>query len=61
MYVLLLLVDTAVGERMKKALVGGQMKELVDPYLLFAFAGKEVRIKKQTLSLLDSCFGPFPS
>ena len=53
--------DTAIGENMKKALLGGQMKELVDPYLLFAFAGKEVRLKKQTLSFLDSCFGPFPS
>lgn len=37
--------DSAVGEILKKSLVGGQMKELVDPYLLFSFAGKEVSLK----------------
>lgn len=37
-------VDSAVGEQMKKALLGGEMKELVDPYLLFSFAGKEVSL-----------------
>ena len=34
--------DTAVGEQLKKTLLGGETKELVDPYLLFSFAGKEV-------------------
>jgi len=37
-------VDSAVGEQMKKAFLGGEMKELVDPYLLLAFAGKEVSV-----------------
>ena len=27
---------------MKKALLGGEAKELVDPYFVFSFAGKEV-------------------
>ena len=31
-----------MGEQMKKALLGGEMKELVDPYLQFSFAGKDV-------------------
>ena len=35
-------VDSAIGETIKKSLIGGAMKELVDPYLLFSFAGKEV-------------------
>lgn len=35
--------DSAVGEQMKKALLGGEMKELVDPYLQFSFAGKDGR------------------
>ncbi|XP_073239418.1 myoferlin-like [Porites lutea] len=35
--------DSAASEQLKKALLGGQMKELVDPYLLFSFAGKEGR------------------
>ena len=39
-----LAVDSAVGEQMKKAFLGGEMKELVDPYLLLAFAGKEVSV-----------------
>ena len=34
--------DSGASEQIKKALLGGQMKELVDPYLLFSFAGKEV-------------------
>jgi len=35
--------DSAVGEQIKKSLLGGEMKELVDPYLVFSFAGKEVK------------------
>lgn len=35
--------DSAVSEQLKKSLLGGEMKELVDPYLLFSFAGKEVK------------------
>ena len=40
--------DSAITEQMKKALLGGQMKELVDPYLLFAFAGKEVSLENNS-------------
>lgn len=35
--------DSAVADQIKKALIGGETKELVDPYLLFSFAGKEGR------------------
>lgn len=35
--------DSALGEQMKKALLGGEAKELVDPYFVFSFAGKESR------------------
>ena len=41
-YIYLFAVDSAVCETIKKSFVGGQMKELVDPYLMFSFAGKEV-------------------
>ena len=41
--------DSGASEQMKKALLGGQMKELVDPYLLFSFAGKEVSAKYSLL------------
>ena len=40
-----LAVDSAVGTQIKKTLLGGEMKELVDPYLVFSFAGKEVSFK----------------
>ena len=46
MFYLPILVDTALGEQMKKALLGGEAKELVDPYFLFSFAGKEVSVMK---------------
>lgn len=35
--------DSAAAEQIKKSLLGGEMKELVDPYLLFSFAGTEVK------------------
>lgn len=35
--------DSAVCETLKKSFVGGEMKELVDPYMMFSFAGKEAR------------------
>ncbi|XP_027056703.1 myoferlin-like [Pocillopora damicornis] len=35
--------DSAVCETIKKSFVGGEMKELVDPYMMFSFAGKEAR------------------
>ena len=41
--------DSSASEQLKKALLGGQMKELVDPYLLFSFAGKEVSAKYSLL------------
>jgi len=44
-------VDSAVGEQIKKSLLGGEMKELVDPYLVFSFAGKEVSFFKHTFPL----------
>lgn len=31
---------------MKKALLGGEAKELVDPYFVFSFAGKEVSVMR---------------
>lgn len=37
--------DSAAAEQIKKSLLGGEMKELVDPYLLFSFAGTEVSFK----------------
>ena len=40
--------DSGASEQIKKALLG-QMKELVDPYLLFSFAGKEVSAKYSLL------------
>ena len=47
--------DSAASEQIKKALFGGQMKELVDPYLQFSFAGKEVSAK-YSLVLTDGSF-----
>ena len=41
--------DSGASEQIKRALLGGQMKELVDPYLLFSFAGKEVNAKYSLL------------
>ena len=41
--------DSGASEQIKKALLGGQKKELVDPYLLFSFAGKEVSAKYSLL------------
>ena len=41
--------DSGASEQLKRALLGGQMKELVDPYLLFSFAGKEVSAKYSLL------------
>lgn len=41
-----ILVDSALGEQMKKALLGGEAKELVDPYCVFSFAGKEVSVMR---------------
>jgi len=38
-------VDSAIGEQIKKSLFGGEPKELVDPYLLFSFAGTEVSFR----------------
>ena len=53
---LFLAVDTAVGEQLKKTLLGGETKELVDPYLLFSFAGKEVSFyMKHNFTFLLSC------
>ena len=49
---LFLAVDSAVSEQLKKSLLGGEMKELVDPYLLFSFAGKEVSFKHNFTFLL---------
>ena len=45
-FYLLILVDSALGEQMKKALLGGEAKELVDPYFVFSFAGKEVSVMR---------------
>ena len=44
--------DSAVGEQIKKSLLGGEVKELVDPYLLFSFAGTEVSFKQNVPFLL---------
>ena len=44
--------DSAVGEQIKKSLLGGEVKELVDPYLLFSFAGTEVSFKYNVPFLL---------
>ena len=41
-YICFFAVDSAVCETIKKSFVGGEMKELVDPYMMFSFAGKEV-------------------
>lgn len=35
--------DSAVCETIKRSFVGGDRKELVDPYMMFSFAGKEAR------------------
>ena len=43
--------DSAVADQIKKALIGGETKELVDPYLLFSFAGKEVSLKYSLISI----------
>ena len=41
-YICFFAVDSAVCETIKKSFIGGEMKELVDPYMMFSFAGKEV-------------------
>ena len=47
--------DSAFLEGVKKVFrIGEEQKELVDPYFVFGFAGKEVRLRVVVFSILKN-------
>lgn len=57
MCVFLFAVDSAFLEGVKKVFnVGNEQKELVDPYFVFSFAGKEVIFFGLKLNFVKMCY-----